>query len=193
MKPNAIDVFRDWFALALKDSPLQHPKAMCLSTVNEDAIPEARFVALKKVSDEGFVFCSSLESPKALSIATHSNVALTFWWDHIERQVRIRGQASQISDADAEYYFHERRRDAQLTTLASQQSTPLSSQAELEESLRVIKKRYEGHQIPRPHTWGGYCVKPEKIEFLEFQKNRLHIRTLYIFSRGKWSKFLLQP
>lgn len=170
-----------------------HPKAVCVSTVNQKGIPEARFVALKEVAKEGFVFCSAFNSPKGISISKNSNVALTFWWDHIERQVRVGGTAIPISDEDADRYFSERQRDAQLTTLVSEQSAFLENQEKLHEKLEEAKKRFEGKNIPRPSSWGGYCVKPSSIEFLEFKATRLHTRTLYTYSIESWSRQLLQP
>ena len=193
MQQNPLDIFQDWYALALRNSPLKHPKAVCVSTISPRGIPEARFVALKNVTEAGFVFCSSLDSAKGVAIAANTNVALTFWWDHVERQVRVSGTATRISSEDADRHFSERRRDAQLTTVASEQSEPLESQTALEERLRKVEAQFEGKDVPRPANWGGYLVKPLRIEFLEFQANRLHTRTLFTCENTGWTRQLLQP
>lgn len=193
MSSNPLTVFQEWYALALRASPLQHPKAVCVSTINREGFPEARFVALKSVSEAGFVFCSSFDSAKGRAITHNARVALTFWWDHIERQVRVSGEAKRISDEDADTYFRERRRDAQLTTVASQQSQVLKSQALLEKRLREVEKQFEGKDVSRPKTWGGYCVTPFRTEFLAFQANRLHTRTLFVREGSGWLQQRLQP
>ena len=188
-----IQIFQNWYDEATQDSPLQHPKAVCVSTISPDGIPEARFVALKDVSKMGFTFCSALKSAKGIAIASNSNAALTFWWDRIERQVRVKGIAERISDEDADRYFQERDRDAQLTSIVSEQSAPLEDAGKLEQKLWEVASRFKNRKIPRPENWGGYCIKPNSIEFLKFQKNRFHHRTLYTCNQGKWSKQFLQP
>ena len=193
MNQNPVDLFKTWYEEALRASPLKHPKAVCVSTVRPDGTPESRFVALKDVSEAGFVFCSSLTSNKATAIATNAKVSLTFWWDHIERQVRVSGKASLISDTQANKYFQERRRDAQLTSLVSAQSSELDTPETLQTKLRESEAKFEGKPVPRPKTWGGYCVKPEQLEFLTFKANRLHERTLFTLESKSWEKRLLQP
>ena len=190
---NPTDLFRQWYLQATHNSPLQHPRAVCGSTVNQKGEPEARFVALKEVSEAGFTFCSAFDSPKGVEIDANSNVALTFWWDHIGRQVRVVGTATRISDEEADRYFAERRKDAQLTSLVSEQSQPLERPEALETRLREAEAKFEGQEVPRPENWGGYCVKPERLELLTFKANRLHERTLFTLKVGGWSKQRLQP
>lgn len=192
MNQTPIDLFKTWYEEALHNSLLKHPKAVCISTVDPEGTPEARFVALKDVSEAGFVFCSSLTSDKATAIAANAKVALTFWWDHIERQVRVTGKAKLISDADAERYFQGRRRDAQLTSHVSAQSSDLDK-PELKAKLQKAEAEFRDKPVPRPATWGGYCVQPERIEFLTFAENRLHKRVLFTLKSGTWEKSLLQP
>lgn len=193
MCDNPIPLFQDWYASALDGSPLKHPAAVCVSTVGPDGVPESRFVALKAVSDAGFVFCTAWDSPKGVAIAANANVGLTFWWDHIERQVRVNGTATPISDADADRYFRERTRGAQLATVVSQQSEPLESQAALAEKLQQAEASLAGKDVPRPADWGGYLVRPARLEFLEFQANRMHHRVLFTRTGSDWSHRLLQP
>jgi len=172
-----IRIFQNWYTEANQNSPLQHPKA----------------VSLKAVDKTGFTFCSSLNSAKSIAIARNSHVALTFWWDHIERQVRVKGKAKRISDEDADRYFQERHRDAQLTSLVSEQSTLLKNSALLEQKLHEVKQQLVDKKIPRPENWGGYCIKLISIEFLRFQTNRFHNRIIFTCHEDKWSRHLLQP
>ena len=190
---NPTDLFRQWYAQATHNSPLQHPKAVCVSTVNQKGEPEARFVALKEVSEAGFTFCSAFDSPKGLEIDTNPNVALTFWWDHTGRQVRVVGTATRISDEEADRYFAERHKDAQITSLVSKQSQPLERLEDLEARLREAEMKFAGREVPRPKNWGRYCVRPKRLEFLTFRANRLHERTLFTCSAEGWSKQRLQP
>ena len=193
MTRSPIDLFLEWYAQATQNSPLQHPKAVCVSTVDKHGVPRARFVALKNVSETGFTFCSAFDSPKGLELDTNPNIALTFWWDHIERQVRVSGMATRISDEEANHYFQERSKDAQLTSLVSEQSKPLEQPEALEERLHKARAQYEDQEVPRPQNWGGYCVRPMRLEFLKFKANRLHERTLFTCDADRWSKQLLQP
>jgi pyridoxamine 5'-phosphate oxidase len=193
MTQHPINIFKEWYGYALEGSPLQHPKAVCVSTIDQNGIPEARFVALKEVSEKGFTFCSALDSPKGISINANPNVALTFWWDHIERQVRIQGKALPISNAEADQFFAERRRDAQLTSLVSKQSNVLENPEILEQQLQEFTTQLAGKPVPRPDNWGGYHVNPVRMEFLKFQENRLHERTLFIHNGYGWTSCLLQP
>ena len=140
----------------------------------------------KDVSQAGFTFCSSLNSAKSIAITLNSHVALTFCWDHIERQVRVKGKAEYISDEDADRYFQERHRDAQITSVVSEQSAILKNPAQLEQKLHEVKQQFADRRIPRPENWGGYCVKPISIEFLKFQTSRLHNRILFTCNEGKW-------
>ncbi len=193
MTPNPVDLFLEWYKTATQNSPLNHPKAVCVSTVNASGEPEARFVALKEVSGAGFVFCTAFDSPKGLELADNPNVALTFWWDHIERQVRVSGTAARISDEEADRYFQGRRKDAQLTSLVSEQSQPLEQLERLEKRLQEVEAQFEGQEVPRPENWGGYCVKPKRLEFLKFKADRLHERMLFTYDVNGWIKQLLQP
>lgn len=190
---NPTSLFLEWYQAATQNSSLQHPKAVCVSTVNQGGEPEARFVALKEVSKAGFVFCSAFDSPKGLEIDANPNVALTFWWDHIERQVRVVGTATRISDEEADRYFQERRRDAQLTSWASAQSQSLEHPKQLKTRLQEVEEQFEGQAVPRPENWGGYCVRAKKLEFLKFKTNRLHERTLFTRSSDGWKEQSLQP
>jgi pyridoxamine 5'-phosphate oxidase len=186
-------LFRDWFADARATSPLQHPGAVCVSTVDSHGAPDARFVDLKQVTDEGFVFCTRLDSAKGLALTRDPRVALTFWWAHIERQVRVAGTARRISDGEADSFFQQRSRDAQLISSVSQQSAPLSELVVIEQRVSQLEHELAGASVQRPREWGGYVVIPSRIEFLTFQATRMHERRLFSRTSAGWEQGLLQP
>jgi pyridoxamine 5'-phosphate oxidase len=188
-----LTLFREWFAEASDASPLRHPGAVCVSTVDADGVPAGRFVDLKAVTDAGFIFCTQLDSDKGLALAVHPGVALTFWWDHMERQVRVAGNAQRISDAEADVFFEARPRAAQLVSCASRQSAPLPDPALLEARLTALQDEYAGAPIARPQNWGGYLVTPVRIEFLSFKQNRMHERLLFRRDGSVWRQEWLQP
>ena len=190
---NPIDLFRLWYQSARKSTQTNYPGAVCLSTVDEQGAPDARFVDLKEVTEGGFVFCTHLDSVKGREIRNNPTVALTFWWPGTERQVRVVGPASAISESLAEELFHKRSRDAQLATLASRQSSGIDHPSEIHERVRELESKFSGRQVQRPADWGGYRVKPTKIEFLEFKSNRLHERKLFSLNGTEWQYRWLQP
>ena len=145
---------------------------MCVSTVDPQGLPEGRFVDLKTFSEDGLVFCTRYDSRKGLSLAVNPCAALTFWWDHIERQVRIVGPVQRIADAEADRHFQGRPRDAQLTMWASHQSAVLNDPAALELRVREMRLKFADAPVPRPAAWGGYRVNPSRMEFLTFKATR---------------------
>jgi pyridoxamine 5'-phosphate oxidase len=185
-------LFRAWWETSRTASPSKHPGAVCVSTVDEHGVPEGRFVDLKELSDQGFVFGTHLDSPKARALAANPQVGLTFWWDHVERQVRIVGRAERLSDDAADALFATRSREAQITSWASQQSAPLLDST-FGQRLTDVRRRFANVDVPRPHQWGAYCVVPARIEFLEFRASRIHIRTLFERDPTGWRRSLLQP
>ena len=188
-----IDVFREWRAVAAESGRLAYPSAMCVSTVASNGNPDARFVDLKAVRDEGFVFCTSFDSPKSEQLAANRHVALTFWWDHVGRQIRVLGTAHRISDSDADRLWAERKRDAQLATWAFEQSTPLAKNQTREQILDLVRQRFPDGPVPRPAYWGGFLVAPHRVEFLTFDESRVHRRQLYELQLGEWMVSELQP
>jgi pyridoxamine 5'-phosphate oxidase len=186
-------LFREWWEMSRTASTSKHPGAVCLSTVDEHGVPEGRFVDLKELSDQGFVFGTHLDSPKVRALAANPSVGLTFWWDYVERQVRVVGRAERLSDAAADALFATRPREARITSWASQQSAPLLDSAAFEQRLSDTHRRFADTDIPRPQHWGAYRVVPARIEFLEFRESRIHVRTLFERVPTGWRRSLLQP
>lgn len=188
-----LSLFREWFALARDTHPGKHPRAVCVSTVAADGTPEGRIVDLKDVTAEGFLFSTQLDSNKARALAANARVALTFWWDHAGRQVRVTGRAARVPDAQADQFFDSRPRDAQLASWASRQSALLTDPAALEQRRARLREEFAGRAIPRPDYWGAFLVSPERIEFFTFQENRMHGRQLFRRSGAIWIEEWLQP
>jgi pyridoxamine 5'-phosphate oxidase len=186
-------LFGEWLSRARVGSPLRHPSAMCVSTVDREGVPDARFVDLKEVRPEGFVFCTRFDSRKGKALDANSHIALTFWWDHIERQVRVSGKAERVSTIDADRFFAGRPRDAQLASWASDQSASLDDVGLLDGRLRAVTERFDGAPIPRPDSWGGYLVIAARIEFLTFKANRMHERLVFHRDAAGWRQQWLQP
>ena len=185
--------FKSWWQEAKEDSPLEQKSAVCVSTVDAEGQPDGRFVDLKDVSAQGFTFCTYLDSKKAEDIQCNPNVALTFWWEHVGYQVRVSGKASQIPGDLADNYWQSRSREAQLTTLSSQQSQVLDAPHQLIEEFEKLERQMSDIAVSRPDNWGGFNVTPHRIEFLTFMQSRLHIRELFTLEGGEWKSKLLQP
>ncbi len=190
---NPIEKFNDLWQQALLDSPLQQKSAVCVSTINAEGFPESRFVDLKQVDEQGFVFCTYYDSNKGQEISRNPKVSLSVWWDHIGQQVRVVGLAEQISEQAAIQFWQTRSRSAQLTTLGCEQSQPLTSESALVEQFDKTQQKFEGKEVTKPQNWGGYCIRPVSIEFLAFAESRLHLRTRFTKKNDVWTKMLLQP
>ncbi|PUA27393.1 MAG: pyridoxamine 5'-phosphate oxidase [Cellvibrio sp. 79] len=190
---NPIEKFQAWWNQATTNSPLQQKSAVCISTIDENGFPSGRFVDLKSADENGFVFCTYLDSAKGKHIQQNPKVALTVWWDHVGYQVRVIGEAQAISDAEAVEIWQTRKRSAQLITTAFQQSQPLIEQEELQTRILDASEQFAEKEVPKPSTWGGYRIKPVSIEFLTFAESRLHFRELFSWEGNIWIKSLLQP
>jgi len=168
-----VDQFAIWFQQAV-DAGIMDPNAMSLATASASGIPSIRTVLLKYFDDEGFVFYTNYGSRKAHQIAENNRVALLFPWLTLNRQVKIEGSAEKVSTATSLKYFSSRPRGSQLGAWCSQQSTVITSRQFLEMKLNEMKEKYHAGSIPLPSFWGGYRVRPERIEFWQGRENRLH-------------------
>jgi pyridoxamine 5'-phosphate oxidase len=148
---------------------------------------------LKARGPEGFTFYTHEQSAKGQDLAENPRAALLFHWKSLCRQIRIEGSIERASDEEADAYFATRGRDSQLGAWASDQSRPLDSRATFEQRFEEAKRRFEGQDVPRPPTWGGYRVVPERIEFWTARPHRLHERRLFSLADGHWSEGLLYP
>jgi pyridoxamine 5'-phosphate oxidase len=167
---------------------------MILATATPDGRPSARVVLLKGYDERGFVFHTNYAGRKGRELERNPYAALVFYWDKLERQVRVEGGVSRVSDEESDAYFKSRPRGGRIGAWVSEQSRPVESRAVLEERLRRLEEEYEGREeIPRPPHWGGYRVTPEAIEFWQGREKRLHDRLLYVREAGGWTIKRLQP
>ncbi len=185
--------FSEWYKEELKVSKDKIPSACCLSTIGIDGYPNARFVSLKKVTNNSLIVTGPLNSRKAMEIFSVPKVALIFWWSATERQVRLQGNAYKIENAEADKYFKERNRESCIVSWASKQGEVLENINELTENYNSIELKYKDKNIPRPENWGGFAIVPLRMEFLEFKSTRFHERLLYTKNESVWQKHLLQP
>ena len=193
METNPIEIFRNWFDEELNFSNVSIPTACCLSTIGTDNYPNARFVSLKAAVENSFVITGPLTSRKGIEIRNSSKVALTFWWTETKRQVRIQGNATMISSELADKYFAERNRNSQIVSIASNQGQVINDIEELNKKYKEIEINFANQPLTRPDNWGGYAVKPIRIEFLEFKPTRFHDRILFELINGQWTQTNLQP
>ena len=189
-----LTLFRSWYEAAEADERIRYAHAMCLATVNPDGLPDARTVLLKHLDDDGFVFFTDTGSVKARDLEGLPEAALVFYWEPLERQVRIRGSVEPASDEISDACFRRRPRMSQVTAWASLQSRPLASCEEFERRVGEVEEEFEGEDVlPRPPHWQAYRVRPRDVEFWQAKAGRRHDRLLYTFLDGVWEKRWLFP
>ena len=184
--------FEKWFDEALK-AQVSEPNAMSLSTVSADGKPSSRIVLIKQFDERGFTWYTNYHSDKGQQLQDNPNAALLFFWRELERQVRIEGTVVKTSAAESDEYFNVRPLLSRLSAIASQQSAPIASRAELEANYEAVAA-VAGETPARPEHWGGYRLQPERIEFWQGRRSRFHDRI--VFTRGAdgaWSMERLQP
>ncbi|HQH26268.1 MAG TPA: pyridoxamine 5'-phosphate oxidase [Oligoflexia bacterium] len=187
--------FEKWFRAANRCFWLVFPEAMHLATIDEQGFPDGRFVLLKSFDERGFVFYTNSNSAKGRALKLRPHGALTFYWEALQRQVRVQGVVSPVSAEEADAYFASRPRASQIGAWASQQSEPLESRAVLERCTAEFKTKFAGRKIPRPPHWSGYRLRPEKFEFWQIRPNRLHDRFCYTKNQSDdgWKIVRLNP
>lgn len=169
---------------------LQEPTAMAIATVNAEGKPSNRFVLLRGIDEEGFIFYTNYESRKGLELSQNNNVAAVMWWAELARQVRIEGKAIKLDREASAKYFADRPRESQIVSSLSPQSRPIESTQFIREAL-VTDTGDE--PIPYPENWGGFRIIPEVIEFWQGQPARLHDRFQYRRVDGGWNIIRLAP
>jgi len=186
-----IALYKLWHAF-LGHAPID-VNAMILATVDQAGRPSTRAVLLKGVDERGFVFYTNYDSRKGLELAENPNAALTFYWPDLERQVCVAGAVSKISREASEAYFKSRPRGSRLATWASNQRDVVQDRAVLDAKWDEMAAKYPG-EVPLPPNWGGYVLKPERIEFWQGRPNRLHDRFRYTRQRdNSWKLERLAP
>ena len=178
--------FGHWLEQA-ENAGIAEPNAMLLATVSSGIsseisgapAPSQRSVLMKGFDEDGFVFFTNHGSRKARQMQENVAVSAVFPWYALHRQVIIEGRVGRVGEAQSLEYFHSRPRDAQLGAWASRQSETLASRRVLEERMAQISERFLDREVPLPAFWGGYRIRPHRIEFWQGQTHRLHDRILY--------------
>ena len=188
-----IQQFDIWMKEALATN-MREPNAMTLSTATKDGKPSARTVLLKDFDRNGFVFFTNYESKKSNQLMENPYAALTFFWNQLERQVKIEGVVERTSDTESDEYFNSRPIGSRIGANISPQSKEIPNREFLEDQYNNFRKTHKDEEISRPGNWGGYRVKPYRIEFWQGRPNRLHDRIQFSLTEdGDWEIKRLAP
>ena len=174
-----IKLFQDWFERVKASETVYEPNAFCICTASKDGQPSARMVLLKGFDDEGFRFFTHYSSQKGQNIAENPKVSMLFYWDSFNRQVRVEGQAERLPQEAAEAYFKRRPQSSQIGAAISDQCSLIESREALMKRYDDLKAELGDETPPKPATWGGYLVRPERFEFWQGNTNRVHDRIMF--------------
>lgn len=190
---NPFNLFDNWFNQA-KESDIDKPNAMTLSTVNGQGEVHARILLLSSFDNNGFVFHTNYNSEKGVQLAANSSACLLFWWDCLGYQIRINGDINKTTAQESDVYFDSRPRGSQIGAWASEQSQVIESHQIINDRVQEFEEKFSGKDVPRPPHWGGYRLVPDKFEFWVNKENRLHERTLFTHNKNNgWVKTILAP
>ncbi|MDR6232752.1 pyridoxamine 5'-phosphate oxidase [Pseudomonas oryzihabitans] len=187
-------LFGQWFEEAVRtEQPPVEANACWLATVDAEGQPHCRVLLLKGVDAQGFVFYTNYDSAKGQQMAAQPRAAMTFFWPALERQVRIEGTVEQVSSEESDAYYRVRPLGSRLGAWASPQSQAIADRHELEQRLAAVHERFADGEPSRPPFWGGYRLKPRRIEFWQGRSSRLHDRLDYQWIEGAWQRQRLAP
>jgi len=190
---NPIDLFKIWMAEA-ENNEINDPNALSLATSNKKNEPNVRMVLLKGLSQKGFIFYTNLNSQKSKELEINSKAAMCFHWKSLQRQVRITGNITGVSDQEADDYYNSRPYESRIGAWASDQSSVMNKRSDLLEKIKIYKKKYSNEKnVPRPKHWSGWCLKPNSIEFWLGDRYRIHERLKYNKIFDEWKKEILYP
>jgi len=194
LREDPISQFGSWLQDA-RDRKILDATAMMLSTADNTGQPHSRVVLLKHFDEEGFVWYTYQESDKARQIQENPKASILFYWCALERQVRIEGTVEKLDPTAADDYFYSRPEGSRFSAAASVQSAPVANRQVLEDKVKALHEQYPDGNVPRPAVWGGYRLKPHRLEFWQGRADRLHDRFIFetADSGSNWSIQRLSP
>ena len=177
-----------------RTSGLPEPDAMTLATVGDDGSPSSRTVLLKALDSRGLCFYTNFESRKGRDLLQRPLASVTFYWPPLWKQMHCSGPVERLTAAENDAYWATRRRAHQLGAWVSQQSREIDNPRLLDEALAAAEERFRDRPIPRPDYWGGFRLRPRRVEFWTGREARLHLRECFeATSAGGWRRFWLFP
>ncbi len=184
--------FEDWFLQAQK-AEVPEPNAMVLATTDAHAQPHTRIMLIKEVRTDGFVWFTNYNSAKGQDLANNPQASLLFFWQPLQRQVRIEGTVKKLDPLESDEYFYSRPLSSQIGAWSSPQSQVIENRDVLERNAAEVTQRY-GQTPPRPEHWGGFILEPHYLEFWQGRASRLHDRVAYQkLDDGSWRTVRLAP
>ena len=190
---NAFEQFARWWSEA-RNSHLHEVNAMTLATADKDGNPSARIVLLKGYDERGFIFFTNYSSAKGNELAANPKASLLFFWKELERQIRIDGSVEKVSAAESDVSYKSRPAGSRIGAWASPQSSVIENRKVIEDNFLKFEEQFGTENIPRPEYWGGYLVRPVKIEFWQGRSSRMHDRIQYTLqTNGNWKRERLAP
>jgi len=189
---NPLEQFKIWFQIAI-DAEVNEANAMAISTISKEGTPRSRYVLFKDIVEDQLVFYSDYESSKGQEMEQNPNISGLFFWPELHRQIRLEGIVSKTSDEVSDSYFASRPRGAQLSAIASSQSSEIEGRETVEDRIKELEKEFDGKDIPRPDNWGGYAIDISFWEFWQGRRSRTHDRFIYVKNDNSWEITRLSP
>ena len=189
---NPLEQFNIWFQIAI-DAEVNEANAMAISTISKEGTPRSRYVLFKDIVENQLVFYSDYESSKGQEMEQNPNISGLFFWPELHRQIRLEGIVSKTSDEVSDSYFASRPRGAQLSAIASSQSSEIEGRETVEDRIKELEKEFDGKDIPRPDNWGGYAIDISFWEFWQGRRSRTHDRFIYVKNDNSWQITRLSP
>lgn len=186
-------IFRHWFREEELIYKNEMANACCLSTIGLNGELNARYVLLEELTCEGLIITGKTSSQKGKEIQQNKAVALTFWWPHSRKQVRILGQAYPINRKVIKKYFKGKSRISQILSIVSKQSEEISNLLILSRIIGTFVDSYPNKKLKMPKDWGGFLIKPTRMELMEYKETEFHIRKDFHKEGDKWVMSFLQP
>ena len=188
-----VEQFALWFGHA-RDHGQPEPEAAALATADADGHPSVRFVLLRGFDDRGFVFYTNSRSRKGRELGENPWAAMAFRWATVDRQIRLTGPVTAVSEEESDTYFAGRPKGSQINAWASLQSEPAEGRDEMDRRAAEMEDRFGRSPVPRPEWWHGYRIQPIEVEFWQQGRFRFHDRFVYRRDDdGAWVRRRLYP